>query len=79
MQYNLRPLKREEYSMLEEFLYDAIFVPSGEAPPPRSVLLEPFHPKITIRTLEGRMTTVLLPNRRECFWEPSGQECFHAH
>ncbi len=41
MQYNLRPLKREEYSMLEEFLYDAIFVPSGEAPPPRSVLLEP--------------------------------------
>jgi ribosomal protein S18 acetylase RimI-like enzyme len=41
MQYNLRPLKREEYFMLEEFLYDAIFVPSGEAPPPPSVLLEP--------------------------------------
>ena len=41
MQYNLRPLAREEYCMLEDFLYDAIFVPEGQQPPPRSVLLEP--------------------------------------
>lgn len=41
MQYNLRPLKQEEYSLLEDFLYDAIFVPVGEEALPRSVLLEP--------------------------------------
>jgi len=41
MQYNLRPLKQEEYSLLENFLYDAIFVPAGEEALPRSVLLEP--------------------------------------
>ena len=41
MQYNLRPLKQEEYSLLEDFLYDAIFVPVGEEVLPRSVLLEP--------------------------------------
>lgn len=41
MQYNLRPLQKEEYGVLEDFLYDAIFVPDGEEPPLRSVLLEP--------------------------------------
>lgn len=41
MQYNLRPLRREEYCLLEEFLYNAIYVPEGQQPPPMSVLLEP--------------------------------------
>jgi hypothetical protein len=41
MQYNLRPLKQEEYSLLEDFLYDAIFVPVGEEALPRSVCLNP--------------------------------------
>ncbi len=41
MQFNLRPLQREEFPLLEDFLYDAIFVPEGQSPPPRAVLLEP--------------------------------------
>jgi ribosomal protein S18 acetylase RimI-like enzyme len=37
----LRPIYIQEYPLLEDFLYDAIFVPVGEEAPPRSVLLEP--------------------------------------
>ena len=38
MQPFLRPMKEEEYPLLSDFLYEAIFVPAGVAAPPRSVL-----------------------------------------
>ena len=37
----IRPMKESEYPLLEEFLYQAIFVPQGQQPPVRSVLLKP--------------------------------------
>ncbi|WP_295504953.1 GNAT family N-acetyltransferase [uncultured Streptococcus sp.] len=37
----IRPLKSEEIPLLEEFLYQAIFIPQGLAPLPRSILNEP--------------------------------------
>ena len=37
----IRPLKQEEIPLLEEFLYQAIFIPSGLAPLPRSILKGP--------------------------------------
>ncbi len=37
----IRPLKPEEIPLLEEFLYQAIFIPSGLAPLSRSILKEP--------------------------------------
>ena len=37
----IRPLKSEEIPLLEEFLYQAIFIPSGLEPLPRSILKEP--------------------------------------
>lgn len=37
----IRPLKQEEIPLLEEFLYQAIFIPSGLEPLPRSILKEP--------------------------------------
>ena len=37
----IRPLKSEEIPLLEEFLYQAIFIPSGLAPLPRSILKGP--------------------------------------
>ncbi|MDN5011321.1 N-acetyltransferase [Streptococcus sp. SN3] len=37
----IRPLKKEEIPLLEEFLYQAIFIPSGLEPLPRSILKEP--------------------------------------
>ena len=30
-------MRAEEYPLLREFLYLAIFVPEGEAPPPREI------------------------------------------
>ena len=37
----IRPLKPEEIPLLEEFLYQAIFIPQGLAPLSRSILKEP--------------------------------------
>ena len=37
----IRPLKSEGIPLLEEFLYQAIFIPQGLEPLPRSILKEP--------------------------------------
>lgn len=39
--YQIRGLRAEETPMLENFLYEAIFIPEGVAPPPRSVVRDP--------------------------------------
>lgn len=41
MNYSIRPISTTEYPLLETFLYEAIFVPEGVAPPPKSILEEP--------------------------------------
>lgn len=37
----IRGIENHEYPMLEEFLYQAIFVPEGVSPPSRSILRDP--------------------------------------
>ena len=37
----IRPLKPEEYSVLEDFLYDAIYLPKGAAAPPKEIINQP--------------------------------------
>ena len=41
MDYTIREIKETEYPLLEDFLYEAIFVPEGVEPPPRSILDTP--------------------------------------
>ncbi|MBQ4465195.1 MAG: GNAT family N-acetyltransferase [Oscillospiraceae bacterium] len=41
MPYVIRPLLAEETPVLEDFLYEAIFIPEGVEPPPRSILNDP--------------------------------------
>lgn len=41
MDYKIRRISEEEYSLLENFLYEAIFVPEGMAAPPRSIINQP--------------------------------------
>ena len=41
MNYIIRELKTSEYPILNDFLYEAIFVPEGVEPPPRSIVNEP--------------------------------------
>lgn len=38
MQYIIREIKESEYSLLEEFLYEAIFIPEGVEPPEKSII-----------------------------------------
>lgn len=41
MDYEIREIKETEYPLLEDFLYEAIFVPEGVAPPPKSIINAP--------------------------------------
>lgn len=41
MEYTIREIKETEYSLLENFLYEAIFVPEGVEPPPKSIVNTP--------------------------------------
>lgn len=38
MNYKIRPIKESEYILLNDFLYEAIYVPSGVEPPPKEVI-----------------------------------------
>ncbi|ATA77263.1 Uncharacterized N-acetyltransferase [Capnocytophaga canimorsus] len=42
---NIRPMNPSEYSLLQDFLYEAIFLPEGVTPPPRDIV---FHPELRI-------------------------------
>lgn len=41
MDYIIREMKKSEYPLLNDFLYEAIFIPQGQEPPPRSILNAP--------------------------------------
>lgn len=41
MNYTIRELKKQEYPLLDDFLYEAIFIPEGVEPPPKSILASP--------------------------------------
>lgn len=41
MNYIIRKLKPEEYPLLDDFLYEAIFIPEGVEAPPKSIINEP--------------------------------------
>lgn len=38
MDYTIRKITDKEYPLLEDFLYEAIFIPQGAEPPPRSII-----------------------------------------
>ena len=41
MDYKIRRISEEQYGLLENFLYEAIFVPEGMSAPPRSIINQP--------------------------------------
>ena len=38
MEYIIREINQTEYSLLDDFLYEAIFIPNGTQPPERSII-----------------------------------------
>ncbi len=41
MDYTIRELQKQEYPLLDNFLYEAIFIPEGIAPPPKTIITAP--------------------------------------
>lgn len=41
MNYTIREIKETEYPLLNDFLYEAIFIPNGMEAPPRSIINAP--------------------------------------
>lgn len=39
--YIIRKIRPDEYSILDDFLYEAIFIPEGVQPPPKSIIEKP--------------------------------------
>ena len=39
--YRIRKLRQEEIHILDEFLYEAIFIPEGTKAPPKEIIKEP--------------------------------------
>ena len=38
MNYTIRKIKETEYDVLNDFIYEAIFIPQGVEPPPKSII-----------------------------------------
>ena len=41
MNINIREIKSNEYALLDDFLYEAIFIPEGVEAPPREIIHAP--------------------------------------
>lgn len=41
MKYTIREMTIQEYSLLNDFLYEAIFIPKGVEPPPKNIIAIP--------------------------------------
>lgn len=41
MNYNIRKIHKNEYYLLDDFIYEAIFIPEGVTPPPKSIIYQP--------------------------------------
>ena len=41
MDYKIREIHKQEYPLLDNFLYEAIFVPKGVEPPPKTIITSP--------------------------------------
>lgn len=41
MDYTIRKIQKQEYPLLDNFLYEAIFIPTGVEPPPKTIITSP--------------------------------------
>ena len=41
LNYIIREMQSNEYHLLDDFLYQAIFIPEGVTPPPKSIIFDP--------------------------------------
>ena len=41
MEYTIQEMTVMEYPLLNEFLYEAIFIPDGIKPPPKNIIASP--------------------------------------
>lgn len=41
MDYTIRKIQKQEYPLLDNFLYEAIFIPEGIEPPPKTIVTSP--------------------------------------
>ncbi|GFI08012.1 hypothetical protein IMSAGC007_00456 [Lachnospiraceae bacterium] len=41
MDYKIRKIQKQEYPLLDNFLYEAIIVPEGIEPPPKTIITSP--------------------------------------
>lgn len=54
MEYTIREMTVMEYPLLNEFLYEAIFIPDGIKPPPKNIIASPEYKfMLTLRSIKS--------------------------
>ncbi len=67
----IRPIERRDYPLLEEFLYQAIFVHEGEELPAREIIYQP-EIYVYIDGFGGKDDIGGLPKLTDRSWAPRG-------
>ena len=57
----IREMKKSEYNELENFLYEAIFIPENVLPPPREIIFQP-ELQVYIKNFGEVIATALMKN-----------------
>lgn len=55
MEYTIREMTVTEYPLLNEFLYEAIFIPDGIKPPPKTLSLLPNYRFMLIASVHQKL------------------------
>ena len=71
MDHIIREMRSEEYCLLSDFLYEAVYIPDGIEPPPKSVIESPElqeyiiefgnrkHDKALVAEIQGKVVGVI--------------------
>ena len=72
--YVIREIRKDEFVLLKDFLYEAIFIPEGVTPPLRSILDQP-ELRVYIDDFgSGKGIIVWWLTAMEAWWALCGQE-----
>ena len=72
MKYKIRKMKAEEYDLLNDFLYEAIFVPDGAKPPENQFFNCQSYRFIRMILAVPHMIEPLLQRQKGRLWERRG-------
>ena len=79
MDYVIREIKKEEYVLLNDFLYEAIYIPDGVEPPPKSIINCPELQEYVFEFGKRKDDRALVAEVQGCWWKREEQLAKKQH